>query len=302
MLIKTTFVTAVLLLGGGMAFANQDSIGVQEKDGEKYIVHQISEGQDLSYLSDRYKVEKEEIREANSDVGEVQVYDHLLIPYDEENYEEASTESAETSAEESSGQETQSAENSSERKTHTVETGQTLFSIGQKYDVSLDKIREWNDIEGNDIGVGQELYVEPPRQDGSSESPPEQEEDNQEKAEMDEDKIEDTDKKKAESGDDQEDPSLITQEGKAGWMESDGSALGEDHSLAVHDKAPTGTIIKVTNLMNDEVAYVRVVGDIPSSPDNQDLIIKISEAAAKKLDVRDPYFRTKLEYSLNESS
>lgn len=45
-------------------------------------------------------------------------------------------------------------------KRHTVKQGETLFSIGQRYDVSVEKLREWNDIgEGEFIQPGQELKV-----------------------------------------------------------------------------------------------------------------------------------------------
>jgi hypothetical protein len=45
---------------------------------------------------------------------------------------------------------------------HTVKQGETLFSIGQRYEVSVDKLREWNDIgEGEYIQPGQELKVAP---------------------------------------------------------------------------------------------------------------------------------------------
>ncbi len=45
-------------------------------------------------------------------------------------------------------------------KRHTVKEGETLFSISQRYDVSVDKLREWNAIEeGEFIQPGQELKV-----------------------------------------------------------------------------------------------------------------------------------------------
>jgi LysM repeat protein len=46
-----------------------------------------------------------------------------------------------------------------ERRIHTVEAGQTLYSISRIYDVSVDDIRRWNNLRGNQINVGQRLIV-----------------------------------------------------------------------------------------------------------------------------------------------
>jgi len=43
---------------------------------------------------------------------------------------------------------------------HTVEEGDTLFAIGQEYDVTVEQLREWNDLSAQDyIHPGQELKV-----------------------------------------------------------------------------------------------------------------------------------------------
>ncbi len=43
--------------------------------------------------------------------------------------------------------------------THTVEPGQTLFRISQIYDVSVDEIKQWNNLRDNIISIGQELEI-----------------------------------------------------------------------------------------------------------------------------------------------
>lgn len=46
--------------------------------------------------------------------------------------------------------------------THTVRTGETLYRIGQKYHVGLDKLRKWNNLTKDTIEVGQKLVVSRP--------------------------------------------------------------------------------------------------------------------------------------------
>lgn len=46
--------------------------------------------------------------------------------------------------------------------THTVQSGDTLFSISRQYDVTVAELREWNDLDGDGLRIGMELRVAPP--------------------------------------------------------------------------------------------------------------------------------------------
>jgi len=50
---------------------------------------------------------------------------------------------------------------------HTVEQGETLFSISRTYDVTVGDIRRWNRLQSDALSPGQELLVGPPRNDDS---------------------------------------------------------------------------------------------------------------------------------------
>lgn len=49
--------------------------------------------------------------------------------------------------------------NHSEVKTYIVKKGDTLYSISQKFNVSVDSLKKYNGLESNTINIGQELYV-----------------------------------------------------------------------------------------------------------------------------------------------
>ena len=51
--------------------------------------------------------------------------------------------------------------------THTVKQGETLFSIAQQYDVDVDQVRQWNNLRGNELSVGQTLLVSQPSSDAA---------------------------------------------------------------------------------------------------------------------------------------
>jgi LysM repeat protein len=46
--------------------------------------------------------------------------------------------------------------------THTVKAGDTLYRIGQRYHVAVDKLRQWNNLTKDNIEVGQKLIVSRP--------------------------------------------------------------------------------------------------------------------------------------------
>ncbi len=55
-----------------------------------------------------------------------------------------------------------------QQNTHTVQKSETLFGIAQKYGVEVSQLKDWNNLQGNSIEVGQSLIIKP--QDNASNS------------------------------------------------------------------------------------------------------------------------------------
>lgn len=47
---------------------------------------------------------------------------------------------------------------------HEVLAGETLYSLSKAYGVTVDDLKSWNQLTGNNISIGQELYVTAPQQ------------------------------------------------------------------------------------------------------------------------------------------
>ena len=90
----------------------------------------------------------------------------------------------------------------------------------------------------------------------------------------------------------------ISEKGTAAWIDDEEINSGKYYAL--HRTAPTGTIIKVTNLSNQKSVYVKVVGKIPDRQENQNVIIRISKKAADALSVSGDSFEAELVYTLAE--
>lgn len=55
-----------------------------------------------------------------------------------------------------------------DRPTHTVEPGETLFALSRMYEVEVSQLREWNELESDNLQPGQELFVGPEEQTDAS--------------------------------------------------------------------------------------------------------------------------------------
>lgn len=90
----------------------------------------------------------------------------------------------------------------------------------------------------------------------------------------------------------------ISQSGLATWI-TDGE-LNQNKFYAMHRTAPVGTIIKITNKMNNNSVFVKVVGLLPDTGDNANIIIKITQAAAQRIGALDQRFQAELSYGITK--
>ena len=83
-----------------------------------------------------------------------------------------------------------------------------------------------------------------------------------------------------------------TEKGPGTWFKS--NAVGKYYAL--HNTAPRGTIIKVTNPLNGKAVYAKVLDVIPQMKSNAGLIIKLSDSAMQALGSNETRFYCELNY------
>lgn len=205
---------------------------------------------------------------------------------------------------------------------HTVVTGETLYSIARNYGITVAQIRSWNSLGGNDLQVGQTIYVSTPKagvatvsqertqpsqnSQTSAESRPAQSQNQQPKVDQNQPRVnESTTPKTDQSASSTQKPQTIRiseslknsdEISEAGVAELIGGTEGNRKYLALHRTAPVGTILKVRNEMNNREVFVRVMGKLPDTAINDKVIIKISRSAYDRLGAIDPRFRVELTY------
>lgn len=263
------YLLTFLLVGFAISLvqAQTDSLRL-EREGEKaYVIHKVIAKQTLFALANRYQTTVAAITAENPTVENgLQIGQTLKIPYggvlESENIEAPAL--------------------TYTTSTHTVAAGETLFSIAGIYNVSVGDIKTWNNLETNSISLDQKLEIRTPNESGE--------------AQIDTESVEKT----VEIGGEEE---VINYEGTAFQqyeVEGIAEVIDEEEPsgkfFALHRTAKEGTVIKVTNLMNDLTVYVRVVGSIPDTSTNEDVIIKLNQRAYENLKALDKRFRVKISY------
>lgn len=187
---------------------------------------------------------------------------------------------------------------------HSVEKSETLYSISKKFNVDVETMKSWNHLSDNSIKAGEEIIVgyESPKmnvigplpidESWLAESAPR----NESRSESVTDSTQEVVQPKIVS--EKNTPTVHhTEKGLATWTHSN---YDDGNFYALHPTAPIGTEIAVENIMNGKLVMVKVVGRLPAGLDNENIQIKISESAARKLNVLDEKFLVVLKYSTEE--
>lgn len=367
-----------------------DSVGVERKDGKRFVLHRVDQGQTLYAVARRYGATVDAIKSANPDLADNTVrYDQLLrVPVavvsvsrreqreaekalrKEEKENQKVVEEAEqaTSTDDKATAKTDpkaKSEKSLEKTAriaaapsngiHVVETGQTLYSLAVRYNVTMADIRRWNDLGADGIQVGKPLIVtekayEAKKEDDSpiastaktrpapaksadsepvrleakpiitpdplptpGSKPKAKTTDTKPPERVAEPKI--TERGSVERGPTEVRPTeprstepRSTNEPAAGvrkgYMKADiGFAdviEGNDAStkyLALHRSAPVGALVQVRNDITNQSLYVKVIGKLPDTGINNQVLIRLSARAFEKLSPNGQRFRAEVSYS-----
>jgi LysM repeat protein len=170
---------------------------------------------------------------------------------------------------------------------HTVEAKETLYSISKQYGVTIDQLKTWNNLTANELSLGQVLYVAQPKNSGKLAT-----ETTAVAATVVTPSKPSTEKTITISESVRGSDEMVS----SGLAELIEGTEGNRKYLALHRKAPVGTILKIRNEMNNREVFVRVIGTIPDNAMNDKLLIKISKSAYDRLGAIDPRFRVEVTY------
>ncbi len=211
----------------------------------------------------------------------------------------------------------------SRKGVHTVAPQETLFSISKLYNVSVDQIKQWNNLQSNDVQIGQTLILVEPERGMTAKienttpansvvkkepvvttttpsNPPTE----TKKETPVQPKSEPVKTEPVKTEPPIQTPTIKISESVKNGSENIESGVaelidgteGNRKYLALHRSAPVGTILKVRNEMNNREVFVRVMGKLPDTALTDKVIIRISKSAYDRLGAIDQRFRVEVTY------
>ncbi len=193
-------------------------------------------------------------------------------------------------------------ETKSIKTVHTVAAKETLYTVARQYGITVQQLKEWNGITGDELKLGQTLFVAQPMYDTSTIVKPEVKVAEVKPIEAKETiaivkpevklqpEVKETTIRISEkvTGSDE-----VKEGGLAELIEG---TDGNRKYLALHRTAKVGTILKVRNELNNREVFVRVAGPLPDIGLNTNVVLKISKSAYDRLGAIDPKFRVEVTY------
>ncbi|MFN8436653.1 MAG: LysM peptidoglycan-binding domain-containing protein [Cytophagales bacterium] len=256
-----------------------DSIGIEVKDGKKYIKHKIESGETLFRLTKKYGVSIDELKKVNPELEKgLKLGSVIRIP------KNTGSKSAETKSEISQND-----------NYHTVVSGEGLTAIAKKYNMTLDELMKLNSLTDKNVKIGQKLKVNKPKEEVNSKPTLHEEIKNtsvkvSKPSKSTSSKLIDTlnvkKYKKFEGGNNKN-----FQTGIASVILDDKG----DSFEALYNDCEVGQFINVKNLQNDERVFVKVVGKLTNNSDDK-LIIQLSPKAMERLQSSDTKIAVEVSY------
>jgi LysM repeat protein len=248
--------------------------------------HVVEQGQTVYFISKKYEIEFEDLRSWNSlsdDNLSIGMTLYVSPPVEEElqvdKQAELINEVPVAEPEEAPVLEEEEKE-SKDHYTHYVQSGETLSQLARRFETIPDSLISWNELENTTLRIGDKLLVKKPiERDSLNHSNPRTRFTSygskywKEMTELD---------------------TLVHEEGIAGTIEN---IIETRKFLALHRTLPVGAVMKVVNLMNHESLEVRVVGKLPNTGLNRNMMIRFTEATFKQLGIIDKKSRVEIIYT-----
>lgn len=265
-----------------------DSISVENLNGKKTIVHKVEAKETYYSIGRKYNVTPQAIIQFNSN-RTLQIGTILRVPT-ERSYAASPTQTT--------SQNSQAVPSKMAVIDYKVGPKEYLIAIARKFNTTVEDIKALNNLTSNNLAIGQIIKV--PYGTATEITPPPA-------ARI------DTPRAGPRNSSTQIDSSMnavdrlklpparyglreVDQHGVAIWISDEN--LDGSKMLALHQTAPIGTVIKITNPMTGKSTFTKVVGKFTQNESTKDAIIVITKATADLVGALDKRFQATIVYGI----
>ena len=302
LLLLTTTLTALSL--SVFAKSTADSVGVENQNGKKVILHKLNPKDNYYSIGRRYNVNPKAIIKYNKNT-KMTIGNIIKVPTERPFQEQAPTITKTVPVHQNKPvvqppaiqpqQQTPPANNSNDGTPtqYKVSAGETLFAIAKRFNTTVEDIVNLNGLKSNDIHPGQILQVK------SNTPPPPAPVQPAETTVATRDSTMPVSSQDSSNADHRMNANRYgifekDEKGVATWMDDEG--LDPNKKLVLHRTAPIGTVIKITNVMTNRTTFAKVVGRFTDTEQTKDVIIVMTKNVAEALGALDKRFQVNLSY------
>jgi LysM repeat protein len=298
MKLKTLLLVAPLLTITTTLFAKTsliDSVGVENLDGKKVILHKLDPKDNYYSIGRRYNVKPGDIIKFNKD-AQLKIGNVIKVPTERsfvETTKPAVVEKHVTApvVQQPVKQEPAPANVSGATQQYKVSAGETLYSIAKRFNSTVEDITKLNGLTSTTVTPGQIIHVKS----GTADAPP--------PAPVVTDPVAKRDSTTYVNGVDSAERKLNanryglfekSEKGVATWI--DDTTLDPNKKLVLHRTAPIGTVVKITNPMTGRTSFAKVVGRFTDNESTKDVILVMTKNVAESIGALDKRIRVTISY------
>lgn len=295
-MLKQIFYTICFSLLTFTANAAIDSIGVENLNGKKNIVHKVEPKETYYSIARKYYVTPQSVIQFNNNKA-LQIGTIIRVPTDR-------TFNEPQNVRPTVNQNTKVTANQTSKLAvvdYKVGPREYLLAIARKFNTTVEDIKTLNNLSSNNLAVGQIIKV-PYGTSGPEQAmtpPPAAPIDTPDVGTRSTPSQIDSSKNASERL--KLPPARyglreVNERGVAVYISDEN--IDATKMLALHQTAPIGTVVKITNPMTGKSTFAKIVGKFSPNESNKDAIIVVTKAAADLIGALDKRFQVSLVYGV----
>jgi LysM repeat protein len=297
------------LLTSSSLFANTplvDSVGIENHDGKKVILHKLEAKETYFALGRRYKVKPADVIKYNNNkplkIGDVvkvpteRSFVETMAPVVAQQPKPVVTQPVVT--QQPIQQPVQPATQTTTQTTtqqYKVSAGETLYAIAKRFNTTVEDITRLNKLTGTSLTPGQVIQVKTNSADVPVSPPAPVAVADNTAVKRDSPYVSSADSAERKIAN----PGRFglyekNEKGVATWI--DDTSLDPSKKLVLHRIAPIGTVIKITNPMTNRTSFAKVVGRFTENEANKDVILIMTKNVAESIGALDKRIHVNISY------